>query len=95
MASKNISRTLRPLARQLATPAVQRRTFVAASSLVRATAVQAARPAAAQQVRGVKTIDFAGHKETVYGSLFLDFSATSQLILQRQSVRIGQGRSSW
>lgn len=59
------------MARQLtsAAPRVQQRTFVAAAR----TAVRAgvaARPAVAiaqQQVRGVKTIDFAGHKEDVYG----------------------------
>jgi ketol-acid reductoisomerase len=70
MASKSFTKALRaPLARQLASPAVQRRTFVAASSLVRATAVKA-RPAVAglvQQTRGVKTIDFAGTKEEVFG----------------------------
>jgi ketol-acid reductoisomerase len=57
------------MARQLASPAVQRRTFVAAAGLVRASAVAASRAAAParQQVRGVKTIDFAGSKEEVYG----------------------------
>lgn len=71
MASRNFSKALRPLARQLASPAVQQRTFVAAAGAVRASAV-AARVAAApakQQVRGVKTIDFAGSKEDVYGEL--------------------------
>lgn len=57
------------MARQLVAPSVQQRTFVAAArNVARATAV--ARPALAglaQQVRGVKTIDFAGHKEDVYG----------------------------
>jgi ketol-acid reductoisomerase len=70
MASRNLSKALRGPARQLASaPRVQQRTFVAAArSAVRAGAV--ARPVAAgpvqQQVRGVKTIDFAGHKEDVY-----------------------------
>ncbi|KAF4990785.1 hypothetical protein FGRMN_8274 [Fusarium graminum] len=70
MASRNFSKALRGPARQLASaPRVQQRTFVAAArSAVRAGAV--ARPVAAgpmqQQVRGVKTIDFAGHKEDVY-----------------------------
>jgi ketol-acid reductoisomerase len=72
MASKSFSKALRsPLSRQLASPAVQRRTFVAAAGLVRASAVAASRAAAPaparQQVRGVKTIDFAGSKEDVYG----------------------------
>ncbi|KAK8044291.1 ketol-acid reductoisomerase [Apiospora rasikravindrae] len=71
MASRSFTKALRsPLARQLASPAVQRRTFVAAAGAVRASAVKAARPALAgaaqQQTRGVKTIDFAGTKEEVY-----------------------------
>lgn len=75
MASRSFTKTLRaPVARQLASvPRVQQRTFVAAArAAVRAGAV--ARPVAAgpaqQQIRGVKTIDFAGHKEDVYGKLF-------------------------
>jgi ketol-acid reductoisomerase len=68
MSSRSFSKALRPLARQLASPAVQRRTFVAAAGAVRASAVRAA-AAPAQQVRGVKTIDFAGSKEDVYGEL--------------------------
>ena len=72
MASRSFSKALRaPLGRQLASPAVQRRTFVAAAGAVRASAVastSAARPAQ-QQVRGVKTIDFAGSKEQVWGEL--------------------------
>lgn len=71
MASRTFSKTLRgPLARQVAAPRVQQRSFAAATSLVRASAV-AARPAPAQrqqQVRGLKSMDFAGHKEDVYGS---------------------------
>jgi ketol-acid reductoisomerase len=69
MASRGFSKSLRA-ARQLAAPRVQQRSFMAARQLVRAAAV--ARPAvgvAQQQVRGVKTIDFAGHKEDVYGTL--------------------------
>ncbi|KAJ9421912.1 pyridoxal-phosphate dependent enzyme-domain-containing protein [Fusarium oxysporum] len=70
MASRNFTKALRGPARQLASaPRVQQRTFVAAArSAARVGAV--ARPVAAgpvqQQVRGVKTIDFAGHKEDVY-----------------------------
>ncbi|KAG6001307.1 Acetolactate synthase, mitochondrial, partial [Claviceps pusilla] len=68
MASRGFSKSLRA-ARQLAAPRVQlqQRSFVAARQLVRA--ATAARPvagAAVQQVRGVKTMDFAGHKEDVY-----------------------------
>lgn len=70
MSSRSFSKALRsPLARQLAAPA-QRRSFVAAAGLVRASAVAAKTVAASpaqQQVRGVKTIDFAGSKEQVWG----------------------------
>ncbi|MDA4133731.1 MAG: hypothetical protein OK454_11510, partial [Thaumarchaeota archaeon] len=68
-AARGFSKALRaPVARQL-TSAAQRRTFVSALAAARATAVSS-RPAAParQQVRGVKTIDFAGHKEDVYGT---------------------------
>lgn len=69
MASRGFSKALRSqVARQLVAPA-QRRTFVvAAGAAARATAVKQARPALAgyQQVRGVKTIDFAGVPEQVY-----------------------------
>lgn len=66
----------RPLTRAVArhlsqsASAVSRRSFVAAASS-RPTLVAAGRAAiaspATQQIRGVKTIDFAGTKETVYG----------------------------
>lgn len=57
-------------AKQLASPQTQRRTIVSALNAAARPAVvkAAAKPFAAQQVRGVKTIDFAGHKETVYGT---------------------------
>ena len=52
------------MAKQLSAPA--RRTFVSAlNASARPTARAAV--ASAQQVRGVKTIDFAGVKEDVYG----------------------------
>jgi len=74
MASRTASKALRSsIVQQLAsTPAVQRRTFVSAVN-----AAFKARPSAAtvpravfaaQQTRGVKTVDFAGHKEVVYGN---------------------------
>ncbi|KAH7148617.1 putative acetohydroxy-acid isomeroreductase [Dactylonectria macrodidyma] len=69
MASRSFTKTLRgSMARQLAAPAVQQRTFVAAARTAARPGV-VARPALAslaQQVRGVKTMDFAGHKEDVY-----------------------------
>ena len=75
MASRSFSRTLRtPLARQLTSPVAQRRTFVAALSNARTTLPNASKAfvyAGLQQKRGVKTIDFAGHKEKVFGEPFL------------------------
>ncbi|EQK99230.1 Acetohydroxy acid isomeroreductase [Ophiocordyceps sinensis CO18] len=67
MASRSVSKALRaPLARTLG---LQQRSYLAARNLTRATAA-VARPAIAgpaqQQIRGVKTIDFAGVKEDVY-----------------------------
>lgn len=71
MASRGFSKALRSqAARQLAAPA-QRRTFVAvAGAAARTAATKQVRPALAgyQQVRGVKTIDFAGVPEQVYGT---------------------------
>jgi hypothetical protein len=71
MASRTLSRALRsPLTKQLSAPA--RRTFVSAINASARPAVRAA-AASAQQVRGVKTIDFAGTKEDVYGKSFRPF----------------------
>jgi hypothetical protein len=68
MASRTLSRAIRaPLAKQLSAPA--RRTFVSAiNASARPTARAVAASAQQQQVRGVKTIDFAGTKEDVYGA---------------------------
>ncbi|KAI3396589.1 hypothetical protein diail_12040 [Diaporthe ilicicola] len=69
MSARGFSSALRPAARQLTKNTVQRRTFVAALNAASRTSA-VARPALArpaqQQIRGVKTVDFAGHKETVY-----------------------------
>ena len=74
MASRTFSKVARSsLTRQLASPVVQRRTFVSALGGARATVAGATRdprPVTAVQTRGVKTIDFAGHKETVFGMSF-------------------------
>lgn len=72
MSARGFTSALRPAARQLTRSAGQKRTFVAAlNAAARTSAV--ARPAvtgfAQQQIRGVKTIDFAGVKEDVYGEL--------------------------
>ena len=75
MASRSFNKALRAASRQkLPSTSIQRRSFVSALA-IRPTATVLARPAlAAQQTRGVKTIDFAGHKETVYG-VFESFNA--------------------
>jgi ketol-acid reductoisomerase len=66
MASRQFSRALRsPLAKQFAAPA--RRTFVSAVNAAGRRPAARAAVAASQQVRGVKTIDFAGTKEKVFG----------------------------
>lgn len=71
MASRSFSRALRsPLSRQLISPAVQRQTFISASQYARVTLAAQLKPTVGttiQQSRGLKTIDFAGTKETVYG----------------------------
>ncbi|MBE7181894.1 MAG: hypothetical protein INR71_11935 [Terriglobus roseus] len=67
MASRRASRALAGSLKQLSAPAVQRRTFVSAVSAARTAAPKAAVTVPFQQRRGVKTIDFAGTKETVYG----------------------------
>jgi len=69
MASRQMSRALRsPLAKQLSAAPAARRTFVSAVNAAgRRPAAAKATVAATQQVRGVKTIDFAGTKEKVFG----------------------------
>jgi hypothetical protein len=76
MASRSLSKALRSsAARQVVAPAVQKRTLVTALSAARAGAQTASKATSAslQQVRGVKTIDFAGHKEKVFGKRRLQF----------------------
>lgn len=65
MAARTFSRVARPVARQLTAPA--RRTFVSAINASARPSAARAVVGASQQVRGVKTIDFAGTKEKVYG----------------------------
>lgn len=67
MASRTFIRALRSnVVRQIATP-VQRRTIATAFIAARATVAVAPRIPALIQKRGIKTIDFAGVKEDVYG----------------------------
>ena len=73
MASRSFSRALRSSpTRQLTLPATQRRTLISASKYARTGLAAPLKPASVasfQQTRGVKTIDFAGTKEVVYGDL--------------------------
>jgi ketol-acid reductoisomerase len=71
MASRSFTKAIRtPLARQFVSPVAQRRTFVSTFSGARAAIAASTKVAVsgpARQARGLKTIDFAGTKETVYG----------------------------
>lgn len=69
MSARTASKALRSSVKQLTRPAVQQRTFTAAAlGATRTNAVrQAPKVVSAQQTRGVKTIDFAGTKEKVFG----------------------------
>lgn len=71
MASRSFSKALRtPLTRQLVSPAIQNRSFASAVLAVKAVVAHVPRAStcgSVQQTRGVKTIDFAGHKEQVFG----------------------------
>lgn len=71
MASRSFSKALRsPLARQFSSPAIQRRTLVSSLGGARATVARAAVTGPVQQARGLKTIDFAGHEEQVFGMFY-------------------------
>lgn len=68
MASRQAPRALRNAARQLAAAPAQKRTFVSAiNAASRTAAPKAAVSTQFQQTRGIKTVDFAGTKETVFG----------------------------
>ncbi|QIW99910.1 hypothetical protein AMS68_005428 [Peltaster fructicola] len=67
MASRSASRALSSSLKQIRTPRVAQRTFVTALNRPNTFAAQKAVAAtASQQSRGVKTVDFAGHKEKVF-----------------------------
>jgi len=69
MSARSASKALRSSLKQLSRPAVQQRTYLtAALNAGRTTAAKQIPRAAvsAQQVRGIKTVDFAGVKEDVY-----------------------------
>jgi hypothetical protein len=93
MASRPVSRALRQTARQLVAAPAQKRTFVSALRAGVTAAPKAAVTSHFQQTRGVKTIDFAGTKETVYGKFECDHSGIKQKLTSKQSVLTGQERS--
>jgi len=70
MASRTATKALRSAAaKQVTSPTVQRRTFVSAlNAAARPMSAAAPKVAFVQQARGMKTVDFAGHKETVFGA---------------------------
>ena len=71
MTSRSFGRNLRtPLSRLLTQPLTQRRTLISAGGYVKAHGIIPRKPLGSSSLlfsRGMKTIDFAGHKETVYG----------------------------
>lgn len=83
MSARGFSSAVRPVARQLTKSAAQRRTFVSALGAASRATTAVARPAFAspvqQQSRGLKTIDFAGTKEDVYGELHAPAVASWEL----------------
>ena len=90
MASRGFSKALRtPLLRQSIGPAIPRRSFVSAITNAKSAVGLAPRTGkivSVQQIRGVKTIDFAGHKEKVYGTLrltILNLSLRAAYIITR------------
>ena len=99
MASGSFSKALRtPLLRQWIGPAIPRRSFVSAITNAKSVAGLASRTAktvSAQQTRGVKTIDFAGHKEKVYGKLQLTILGLRlrAAYIMTQNVKTGLERS--
>jgi hypothetical protein len=83
---------------RLATPTVQRRSYSAALTAARNITAPRVAPAVStsfQQTRGVKTIDFAGTKEKVFGKAFYHElnRAMAQNLTFRQSVTTGLVRS--
>ena len=87
MASKSASRALRrSLSKQLALNPCQRRGLFTGFNGARPLAAQlpkATCTANAQQWRGMKTIDFAGTKETVYGLTNLIRISNNKLTINR------------
>jgi ketol-acid reductoisomerase len=78
MASRPVTRALRQTARQLVAAPAQKRTFVSALRAGATAAPKVAVTPSFQQRRGVKTIDFAGTKEVVYGNFESRISTSAQ-----------------
>ncbi len=72
MASRSFNRAFRsPLTRHLATTSAPRRTLLSSLGHIRTGVIAPSNSVigcSLQISRGLKTIDFAGHKETVYGT---------------------------
>lgn len=102
MASKNVTRALRNSNLRQISSNAQRRTFVSALNAASRTTAKPAfvAPTAVQQRRGMKTIDFAGTKEVVYGASAAPSTAITQKttvakINFLQSVKTGRPTSYW
>ena len=96
MASKHASRAVRGSLRQLSTPRVQQRTFAAAVDASRPVLQKATAPAFVHQSRGMKTVDFAGDKEVVYGKTLKQLIMREYpLTRHEQSATTGRETSSW
>ncbi len=70
MASRSFSRVFRSSVTRQLVPVTQQRTLVSASKYARTVLAATEKlpvTVSSQQSRGIKTIDFAGTKETVYG----------------------------
>jgi hypothetical protein len=93
MASRPVTRALRQTARQLVAAPAQKRTFVSALRAGATAAPKAAVTSHFQQKRGVKTIDFAGTKEEVYGKFESKTLTSAQVLTTKQSVPTGPRRS--
>lgn len=90
--------TLRmPLHRLFTRPLSQRRTLISAGGYVKAHGIVPRKPLGSSSLlfsRGMKTIDFAGHKETVYGK-HTPIGNTRAKLIEWQSARIGLVTSYW
>ena len=99
MASRSFSRALRSsLSHQSTSPVIQRRTLISASKYTRTSLTAPLKPSIIspiQQTRGVKTIDFAGTKEVVYGDIpSKQIWVGCRMLMVLQNARIGREKNS-